>query len=92
MSGLGVFRVTLTTRNTRTHEPIFVNFECAHPTLISLANALNDGRLVHGEALHSRRISDNRFEITGRHHFVLGRAGVAHIETPPIQFEEADHG
>lgn len=94
MSGF-VYRVTLTTRHPKTHLPFFINFECQQSSLEALADALNSGSVVVGEALFCKADTEkNVFEVVKRKPFAIGRNGVAHIEPPDVhivEYEEVFH-
>lgn len=97
MRPLHVFRIVLTTRNPRTQEPFFVNFECDAGSLEELTARLNTGELVSGHKLDTHKSSEpGVFTVVGRSPFALSYKGVAHCELPTgrfVEFEEvADAG
>lgn len=87
---MSVFRITLTSRNPRTGEPHFVNFDCpAAPTIEHLVADLNEGKLVIGDILTTRKSSKTGvWEVIGRRPMSLAKRGVAHIEVPAFGFFE----
>lgn len=88
-----VFRVTLTTKNGQTGFPNWVNFECHYCDLHDLTFSLNEGRIVEGTVLRTKRSEEpGIFNIIGRKPYALGRPGVASIEMPDAVFVETEGG
>lgn len=85
-----VFRVILPGTNPRTGAVMFVNFECRYPTLDLLVSDLNDGTIVMGSSLFTRKSREEKgvLEVVDRTPYAIGRAGVARIETPVFRFVE----
>lgn len=83
-----VYHVETTSKNPKTGGAIFLNFECRYPTLDLLIATLNDGEIVSGSTLFTRRIATRLYEIVERRPTGLGKDGVAFIQMPTVRFVE----
>lgn len=80
---MNVYRVTLTDRNPANDTNLFALFECSAPTIEFLASDLNDGLIVVGQRLFTRKTAERGvFEVYARKTFAISKAIVACIELP----------
>lgn len=88
-----IFRITRPDRNLRTGEMNFLNFECGYPDVDHLIADLNDGKIVSGKAIYTKRVDEGgALLITGRKAIGVGRALVAAVEIPTMRFVEREGG
>jgi len=85
-----VFRVILPGTHPKTGALMFVNFECSYPTMDLLVSDLNDGQIICGSSLFTKKSKEERnaLEIISRVPYAIGKAGIARIETPVFRFVE----
>lgn len=84
-----VYRIIQPELNPRTGLPFFLNFECRYPTIDLLAADLNDGAIVVGTKLITRKGDEpGLLEVVDRRPCAIAQAGVARIETPTVRFVE----
>lgn len=84
-----VFRVTLSSVNGKTGTAHWVNFEAPFGSIEEFVAILNDGDILLGENLYTRRSAeDGVLEIIDRKPMALRKTGVSLIETPTLRFVE----
>lgn len=84
-----VYRVFLPEINQRNGRAYFVDFEVRCSSLDPLVSDLNDGDVIVGEKLFTRRTDDpNVWEVIDRQPFAISKTGVARIALPGCRFVE----
>lgn len=88
-----VYKITLPGLHAKTGAQLYVYFECTYTTLDLLVSDLNDGMVIIGASLWTKRGSEpGVLEIVDRLPYAIAAAGVARIEIPEkvcfVQYEE----
>lgn len=88
-----VYRIQLADTNPKTGMRYALNFECEHRSVDELATALNDGTVVTGTHLMTRKGEElGTVEVYRRTPFALTKAGVGTITEPAVRFVEYEAG
>lgn len=88
-----VYKITLPSLHAKTGAQLYVYFECTYTNLDLLVSDLNDGMIIIGDSLWTKRGEEpGVLEVVDRLPYAIAAGGVARIEIPEkvrfVRYEE----